>query len=168
MSLFKYSVLVEPDLSYPIPRIVLQLSSPPSPSRSNLESSADQLSEPSKYLALTASLIYILSPSPATIASGYTEPPFAAMTFSGILCLIHLNNPHNLGRWRKAFFGIGAAAAFAVATSLRSLGVLNVGMVGWLGVVIPLKRLLTPRSQGNMMVSRCRGFEPHTQDWLTL
>jgi hypothetical protein len=134
-------------------RIILQLSSSSTASKAALQSSPTSRYPASRDLAFIASLLYILSPSPATVASGYTEAPFAALTFTGILCLVHLTNAPDRERWRKVLCGVCATLAFSAATTLRSLGVLNAGMVGWLGVVLPIWNLFTARSHGISMVS---------------
>jgi hypothetical protein len=87
-------------------------------------------------LAVFACISYILSPSPATISSGYTEPLFSILSFTGILCAIKQYSSSSMRcKW---MYGALATMCFAGATSTRSLGVLNVVLVAWMGGVVPL------------------------------
>jgi hypothetical protein len=93
----------------------------------------------SNQLAVFACISYILSPSPATISSGYTEPLFSILSFTGILCAI---KQYSSMRWRW-MYGVLATVCFAGATSTRSLGVLNVVIVAWMGGVVPFWEAVT-------------------------
>jgi Gpi18-like mannosyltransferase len=68
--------------------------------------------------ALTATLFYLLSPTPAVLSSPYTEPTFALMTFSGMF----------LATKRRIML---ASLCLAGATSMRATGVFASGVLGW-------------------------------------
>lgn len=82
----------------------------------------------SRRLANTASILFCLSPSPATLSSPYNEPFFAAASYAGML-LVEKDQ------------GFLAACAFAAATSFRANGILNAGFFVWHFLLRPWPRV---------------------------
>jgi phosphatidylinositol glycan class V len=76
----------------------------------------------------------VLSPSPAALVAPYTEPLYAALTFSGMLALAI--DGHSSLKARAALVGL-ATAAFAASTAVRPTGILNAGYLVWTLVVEP-------------------------------
>lgn len=105
-------------------------------------------------------ILYAISPAPAVMSSPYTEPAFAALTFSGFLLVEKAQRGArgHVGQRSQRFvarqsaelirlppfqlsslvLGLFGSALLAAATSIRSLGVLSVVLIAWRGIVDPL------------------------------
>jgi phosphatidylinositol glycan class V len=96
----------------------------------------------SSTIAYTTSLLFIISPSPATLnASPYTEPFAALFTFLGMLFFVRQ-------RWFMA------AVWWTIGTSFRAQGLLlGIGFFGWQFVIGSIKRRTLVRSLISMSSS---------------
>lgn len=76
---------------------------------------------------------FILSPAPVTTVVGYTEAPFAAVTFCALLCLFPGRS--KIPSTRQVII---ASVLFTIATSLRANGILNIGYIAFILLYRPL------------------------------
>jgi hypothetical protein len=90
-----------------------------------------------KTFALYATGLYILTTSPATASSPYTEPLFAFLTCTGLWLIL----PSRISKTSGAELVISKVLGLlclAGATATRSLGILNVIIVIWQGFLQPV------------------------------
>ncbi|KAJ9105768.1 hypothetical protein QFC20_004255 [Naganishia adeliensis] len=105
-----------------------------------------------KTFALYASYLYILTTSPATASSPYTEPLFAFLTCTGLYLVL----PSRISKKSGASLVLSkilGLVCLAAATGTRSLGILNMLVIAW-------QAFLQPIIQGDRRVSIVinRGF----------
>jgi phosphatidylinositol glycan class V len=90
-----------------------------------------------KTFALYATALYILTTSPATASSPYTEPLFAFLTCTGLWLIL----PSRISKTSGAELVISKVLGLlclAGATATRSLGILSVIAVIWQGFLQPI------------------------------
>lgn len=90
-----------------------------------------------KTFALYASYLYILTTSPATASSPYTEPLFAFLTCTGLYLVL----PSRISKKSGASLILSkilGLVCLAAATGTRSLGILNTLVVAWQGFLQPI------------------------------
>lgn len=98
-----------------------------------------------KTFALYASYLYILTTSPATASSPYTEPLFAFLTCTGLYLVLPSRICKKSGASLVLSKIIGLVC-LAAATGTRSLGILNTLVIAW-------QAFLQPIIQGDRRVS---------------
>lgn len=90
-----------------------------------------------KTFGLYASYLYIVTTSPATASSPYTEPLFAFLTCTGLYLVLpaRMSKRSGAGLVVSKILGL---LCLAGATGTRSLGILNTLVVVWQGFLQPI------------------------------